>query len=150
MGKGTAQRDQKQIHATTQQRNQIRSCDQAAEQIRQRARTLARTAQGTGVQAGTIREQAMQLRQQFRTMQEAHSRLLESLDAEQRILLQEHIRNMEQIRERAGMQLSTIETESARSDPDRKRIAEQARELEQYMKEWQKQYREMNRRMITP
>lgn len=150
MGKGTLERDQKRIHATTQQRDQLRSCDRSADQVRKRARTLARTAQNAGAQAGAIREQTAQLRQQFRRMQEEHNRLLESLDAGQRAQLQEQIRNMQQLRERAEIQLSAIETESARSEPDRKRIAEQARKLEQHLEEWQRQYREMNRLMTTP
>lgn len=149
MGKGTLERDQKRIRATIQQRDQLRSCDRSADQVRKRARTLARTAQNAGAQAGAIGEQTTQLRQQFRSMLEEHNRLLESLDTEQRTRLQEQIRNMQAIRERVEIQLSAIETGSARSDPDRKRIAERARELEQHLKEWQRQYRTMNRQMVT-
>ncbi len=150
MGKGTVQRAQKHIHATTQQRDQIRACDQSADQIRQRARALARTAQRSGLQAGPMREQATQLRQQFHSMQQEHTRLMQSLDPEQRAALQDRIRNMEQLNERAEARLSTIESELGSTIPDGKRIAEQAREIERYMKDWQELYREMNKQMTTP
>ncbi|MCL6481680.1 MAG: hypothetical protein K6U02_08135 [Firmicutes bacterium] len=150
MGKGTVQRDQKRIYATTEQRNQIRTCNQSADEIRQRARELARTAQHSGWQAGSMREQVTRLRQQFRSLQEEHNRLMQGQDAEQRAVLQERIRNMEQLGERVEAELSTIEGELANTKPDGKRIAGHVREIERYMKEWQEQYREMHMRMPLP
>ncbi len=150
MGKGTMQRDQARIHATAQQRDQLRACDQSADQIRQRARDLARTAQRSGSQAEPMRAQATQLRQQFRSMQEEHNRLMQSLRPEQKTAWQERIRKMEQIREQAEAQLSSIEGELAHTYPDGRRIAERAREMERLMKAWQEQYREMNEQMTVP
>lgn len=129
MGKGTMQRDQ------------VRACDQFANQIRQRAHELARTAQRSGWQVEPMRALVTQLRQQFRSMQEEHNRLMQSLKPEQNIAWQERIRKMEQIREQAEAQLSSIEGELANTYPDGRCIAERAREMERLMKEWQEQYR---------
>jgi chromosome segregation ATPase len=143
MGKGTMQRDR--IRATDRQRDQIRTCDQSMDRVRTRARDMAKAAGGKNFDAEQARQQRTQLRNEVRTMEQEHARLMQGLGAEQREAAQEQIRTMDQNRERIHTRLQEMDRELAGEGPNGKRVAEQARAIEREMKQWQK----ANRKMAT-
>jgi hypothetical protein len=74
-------------------------------------------------------------------MQQEHDRFMQGLSDEQRAVLQDRIRKMDQARDRIHMQSQEMVQEMSQASPDRQRIATQAREMERAIKDWQKQYR---------
>jgi chromosome segregation ATPase len=139
------QRDR--IRATDQQRDQVRTCDQSMDRARSRARDMARAADGKGFNAEQARQQRNELRNEVRTMEQEHARLMRGLSGEQREALQEQIRNTEQNRERIQTRLQEMDQELAGEGPNGKRVAECARAVEREMKQWQETNRKMAEEM---
>jgi hypothetical protein len=74
-------------------------------------------------------------------MHQEHQRLMDGLSDEQKASVENHERLMKQECERMEAQFREMERELAGANPDRKRVAAQAREVERAMIEWQKQHR---------
>ena len=128
----------KRIKITRQQQQQIRSCDKLADSIRKQARKMAKGS-GKNLNPGQLNQQQVHLRNQIRQMEQEHERLMNGLDANQKQAWQEQIRKMNQLQQ----QLNTHQQEmdnGLKGNPDAKRYAGQAREMEQTMNEWRKQY----------
>jgi chromosome segregation ATPase len=142
-GQVTRQQDRDRIQATSQQRDRLRTCDQTADQLRTQARQMARDARGTQFNADHARQQRDQIRERLQTMQQEHEQLMTGLSTEQKEALQNRIQNMNQIRERVNTQLQQVDAELNQGSPDAKLVRERAQDIEQSMKEWQKQYRKM-------
>ena len=130
--------DQKRIHATTQQRDQIRTCDRLADGIRKQARKMQQNNKGK-FNADTARQQQGQIRDQIQTMKQEHERLVNGLDATQQQSWQEQIRNMNHLRQQLNLQMQQMDTE-LKANPDSKRVEERAREIERTMNSWRLQY----------
>jgi chromosome segregation ATPase len=130
-----------------QQRDRLRTCDQTAQQIRTQARQMARDARGSKFNANQARQQRDQLREQLQTMQREHEQLMSGLSTEQREALQNRIRNMDQLHEKVNIQLQQVDAQLNQDNPDGKLVRQHAREMEQSMKEWQKQYRKIQSEM---
>ena len=143
MGRGTMDRDRIRIHATDQQRDQYRTCDQSMDRIRTRARDMAKASSSPGFNADQARQNRDQLRNELRVMEQEHERLMQGLNGEQKEAIAEHHRNMEQIHQRINTRLQEMDQELAQATPNGQRAAEQARAIEREMKQWQKQHREM-------
>jgi len=137
------QRSQLRSQATDQQRQQYRTCDQSMERIRTQARDMARMSNGTTFNADQARQQREQLRDQVRTMDQQHQRMMQGLDNRQLTAVEQRTRAMNQIQERINSRLQNMDQELAKSSPDRKIIAEQARNVEREMQRYQQQYRDM-------
>jgi chromosome segregation ATPase len=67
------------------------------------------------------------------------------LSNEQREALQNRIQNMDQLHERVNTHLQQVDAELNQDSPDAKLVRQRARDMEQSMKEWQKEYRKMQR-----
>lgn len=104
---------------------------------------MAQAAKGAGFNSAELRQQHAQLHNQIRAMQEEHHRFMQGLREEQRAAMREHMREMERAQERVQTRLREMDEELKRPNPDRKRIAAQARKLEQAMNQCQEQYRKM-------
>jgi hypothetical protein len=135
---GSAQMEQKRIKATKQQRDQIRSCDKLADDVRKQARRMAKDS-GGNLNAGQLNQQQVHIRNQIRKMEQQHEQLMNGLDATQQQAWQEQIRNMNQLRQQLNLQQQQMDDE-LKTNPDAKRVAERAREMERTMNEWRKQY----------
>jgi hypothetical protein len=136
---GSADMEHKRIKATQQQRDQIRSCDKLADGIRKQARKMAK-ASGNKYNAEEATRQRNQIREQFTAMEQEHERLVNGLDSNQQQAWQEQVRTMNQLRQEVHSQLLQMNNEMGMTQPDAKRIAERAREIEQNMNSWRKQY----------
>jgi hypothetical protein len=136
---GSADMEHKRIKATQQQRDQIRSCDKLADGIRKQARKIAK-ASGNKYNAEEATRQRNQIREQFTAMEQEHERLVNGLDSNQQQAWQEQVRTMNQLRQEVHSQLLQMNNEMGMTQPDAKRIAERAREIEQNMNSWRKQY----------
>ena len=77
-----AQMEHKRIKATKQQRDQIRSCDKLADDIRKQARKMAKDS-GKQINYGQLNQQQVHIRNQIRKMEQEHERLMNGLDANQ-------------------------------------------------------------------
>lgn len=86
------QRDRLHTMATDQQRAEYRTCDQLADRIRTRARDMSKSANGKGLGVGAMRQQRDQLREQVRTMDEEHQRMMQGLNDDQRYAIQNRSR----------------------------------------------------------
>ena len=137
---GNTQREQKRIHATKQQRDQIRTCDRAADSIRKQARTMAKNT-GKKYSAAEANQQRNQIRDQIRTMDQEHERLMNGLDATQQQAWQEQIREMNQLRQQLNLRQQQMDSELRSPNPDANRVADHAREIEQTMNSLRTQYR---------
>ena len=133
-----AQMEHKRIKATEQQRDQIRSCDKLADDIRKQTRKMAKDS-GKNLNPGQLNQQQVHVRNQIRKMEQEHEQLMNGLDANQRQAWQEQIRNMNQLRQQLNLHQQQMDDE-LKGNPDAKRVAERAREMERTMNEWKKQY----------
>lgn len=143
---GNTERDQKRIHATTQQRNQIQTCDKTADGLRKQARTMSQ-AGGKKFNAGEANQQQSQIREGLRTMEQEHERLMKGLDPSQQQAWQERIRNMNQSRQQINAQMQQMDAELASPNPDAKRVTERAQEMERIMNNWRKEYKALSSEM---
>jgi hypothetical protein len=80
-------------------------------------------------------------------MLQQHDQLRQNLNNEQRTMLQNRLRLMEQQQERSNARLQEMDQELNQGKLDRNRIARQSREIEQAMNEWRDQYRKMSQEM---
>jgi chromosome segregation ATPase len=129
------------IHATDQQRDQLKACDQSAGQVRKQARALAAVAKSGGANNGDFMRQRDQLHEQIQAMQRDHQQFVSGLTSSQQASLADRIRAMDRDREQINSRIRQLDAELAKPDPQRKRIEEHAREIEKAMKDWQQQYR---------
>ena len=137
------QRNQLRSQATDGQREQYRTGNQSMERIRTQARDMARMSNGTTFNADQARQQRDQLRDQVRTMDQQNQRLMEGLDNQQRTAVEQRTRTMNQLQERINSRLQNMDQELAKTSPDRKRIAEEAQNVERETQRYQQQYRDM-------
>jgi hypothetical protein len=145
MPSGSGQMERKRIHATSQQRDQIRSCDRLADGIRKQARKMAQSSGNNFNPDEAIRQQS-QIRDQIRSMEQEHERLVNSLDATQQQAWQERIRNMSQSRDRLNLQQQQMET-ALKGSPSTKSISEHAREMERTVNNWRAEYSALSTEM---
>ncbi len=136
---GVGQKEQKRIHTTQQQRDQISSCNKLADGIQKQARKMAQTKSGN-FNVEDANQQRVQIRDQFQTMEQEHERLMNGLDAAQNQAWQKQIRNMDAFRQQLKMKLQEMDTELGSANPDSKRITERAKEMERIMNNWRKEY----------
>jgi len=132
------QMERKRVKATEQQRSQIRACDKLADDIRKQARNMASDS-GKKLNYGQLNQQQVHIRNQIRQMEQEHERLMKDLDANQQQAWQEQIRNMDRLRQQLNLSQQQMDDE-LKGNPDAKRVAERAREMERTMNEWRKQY----------
>lgn len=100
-------------------------------------------ANGTTFNADQARQQRDQIRDQVRTMDQQNQRLMQGLDTQQRAAIEQRTRSMNQLQERINSRLQNMDQELAKTSPDRKRIAEEARNVEREMQQYRQQYRDM-------
>ncbi len=143
MQAGRGDMDQKRIHATKQQRDQIRTCSEQADGIRKQVRKMAQTSEKK-FNADEARQQRDQIKNQIRAMEQEHERLMNALDAGQQQAWQEQIQNMNRLRQEVRSQFQRMDSELSPPNPDAVRVAERAREMEQTMKDWNKQYQTLH------
>lgn len=134
------QRDRLHTMATDQQRTEYRTCDELADRIRTRARDMSKSADGKGLSVGAMRQQRDQLREQVRTMDQEHQRMMQGLNDDQRDFIQNRSRTMEQIQSRINMRLQEMNQELAKENPDGKRISRMARDIERDMNRWRNEH----------
>lgn len=133
-----AQMEQKRIKATKQQRDQIRSCNMLADDVRKQARKMAKDS-GKKLNHGQLVQQQTHIRNQLRQIEQEQERLMNGLDKNQQQAWQEQIRNMNQLRQQMNVHQQQMDDE-LKGNPDARRVAERAREMERTMNEWKKQY----------
>jgi hypothetical protein len=133
-----AQMEHKRIKATTQQRDQIRSCDKLADDIRKQTRKMAKDS-AKSLNPGQLNQQQVHVRNQIRKMEQEHEQLMNGLDANQRQAWQEQIRSMNQLHQQLNLHQQQMDDE-LKGNPDAKRVAERAQQMERTMNEWRKQY----------
>ncbi len=141
---GIQDRRRPRIYVNNQQRDQYRICTQFANRVRSQAHNMVRFANSSGFNADRARQQRDQLRNEFRAMQREHNRFIHSLSEEQLGAMEDHIRKMNQARDRVNAGRQVMDEGFKQANLDRKHIAKQAREIERGMKEWQKQYHKMD------
>ena len=137
-GQGSVLREQKRIQSTQQQRDQIRNCDKLADGIRKQAQKMAKNS-GNKYNATEAARQQNQLREQIRTMQQEHEGLMNGLNANQKQGWNEQIRTMDQLQLQLRTHLQEMQAEQ-QANPDGKRNAERAREIERIMNGWKSEY----------
>ena len=94
--------------------------------------------------AGEAKQQQAKIREGVRAMEQEHERLMNGLDPAQQQALQERIRNMNQHREQINMELRNMDRELGAPNPDAKRVAERAQEMERVMNNWRKEYKALS------
>lgn len=137
------QRNQLRSQATNGQREQYRTANRSMERIHTQARDMARKSTGTTFNADQARQQRDQLRDQVRTMDQQNRGLMQGLDNQQRAAIEQRTQTMNQLQELINSHLRSMDRELAKTSPDRKRIAELARNLERDTQRYQQQYRDM-------
>ncbi len=136
---GSVQMERKRIQATTQQREQMRTCDRLANNIRRQARKMAQPTGGK-FNANEAGKQQGQIRDQVRALEQEHERLIDSFDATQKRDWQKQIKNINELRKQLNSQLQQMDAE-LKAGPDAGRVAEHARDVERTMDQWRMQYR---------
>jgi hypothetical protein len=136
-GQGTMEHKRVQIHS--EQRRQIRDCSKMADGIRKQARTMAKTS-GNKFNAEEARLQRNQIQTQLQTMNTEQERLMGGLDSGQQQALRERIQNMNQLQQQMNTQLRQMNSELDPPNPDPEKVSKQARNMEQTMERWRKEY----------
>jgi len=131
--------NRERIKATGQQRDQIRACDKLADGIRKQAREMSRISAGK-FNADQARRQQVGLREQVRAMEREHERWMQGLDAMQNQAWQGRIRELNRLRQQFNDHLQQMNQDLNTANPDARRIAERALEMERTMTEWRKHY----------
>jgi hypothetical protein len=136
---GGGQQEQKHIRATEEQRDQIKDCEKEAKNIRNQVQRMAQTPAGK-FNADEARRRMDQIQNQLRVMEQEHERLMNGLDESQRQAFGEQIQNANRLREEFQSRLRLMNSELGQPNPDPERVRERAREMEQTMKAWEKEY----------
>lgn len=137
---GAQQHDRQRTQTQARQQTRYQDCLDAASQARTQAQEISKRAKGKSFDADQARWQRDRLREHVRIMEQEHERVMQGVTQEQRERMEKRIREMDQSRERIETQLKAMDQELS-GDPDRDRIAEQARETAKAIKDWQKNYR---------
>jgi len=140
---GDTQRDQKRTRITTQQRQQVQTCDKSADGLRKQARKMSQ-ASGKKFNAAEANQQQSQIREGLRAMEQEQERLMNGLDPSQKQALQQRIGNMNQFREQMNVQTRLMDQELASPNADAQRVAERAQEMERIMNNWRKEYKALS------
>ncbi len=148
-GYGDIERERDRIHVSQKQRDQLRTCDRSADAVRDQARQMGKYGQGAAFNADKARQDRDRLQEQVRTMQQEHERLMQGMNPGQQQALESHIRNLNRLQERLNTRMQNLNGELGKADPDAKRVAEQAREMERVSKEWKEQYRSIQDRITV-
>lgn len=138
--RGVGQGERKQSRLGSQQRKQVRSCENAADGARKEARTMARTS-AKNFNVERAREQGSRLREQVQTMEQQHRQAMSGLDAAQTQEVQEQVRSMNTYRDQLRVRLEAMDRELAATAPDPTRVREEAQQVERIMTQWRDQYR---------
>ncbi|GAB4389562.1 MAG: hypothetical protein Kow0025_15700 [Thermodesulfovibrionales bacterium] len=146
-GRGPAMREMERVRLSERQKEHFRSARQTAERARSHAGSLAAAARGQGFSRAEGVGMRDALRQEFRAMEESHSRFMEGLGPEGRDALRSNERSIERERNEIRQRMRALDMELSKPEPDRDRVAEQAREIERRMSGWQEQYRAMESAM---
>ena len=72
------------------------------------------------------------------------AQLMNGLDSAQNQAWQEQIKNMNQFRQQANLQLQRMNTELNSANPDSKEIKSRAKEMERIMNNWRRDYNTMS------
>jgi hypothetical protein len=136
---GHGDMDQKRIHATQQQRDQIRDCSKQADSVRKQVRKMAQTSDNK-FNADEARRQRDQIQTQIRAMEQEHERLMNGLDANQQQAFKQQIQNMNRLQQETRSEFQRMNSELEPANPDAARVKERAREMEQTLKDWSKEY----------
>ncbi len=145
MQSGRGDMDQKRIHATQQQRDQIRTCSKQADEVRKQVRKMAQTSDKK-FNADEARGQRDQIRTQLQAMEQEHERLMNGLDPNQQQAFREQIQNMNRLQQTTRSEFQRMNSEMEQANPDATRVKERAREMEQAMKDWSKEYQALHSR----
>lgn len=135
------------IRASDQQRDQLRDCTQTAARIRQQARDMEQLTRSKTFDAARARQQRDQMREQFRTMEQEHQRLINSMSQDQRNTLHNRLKEMDQIRQRVNSQFGQLDMELALTGPSAKEVRSRAEKISKEMNRWKSQYRAMESEM---
>ena len=137
-------RQRKHIQATENQQNQLRSCVNSGMRAHKQVQNLAQVAAGSDFNPGQARQLRDQLRNEVQTMQQEHHRFRQSLSGDQREEIGVPLQEMSRAEERMNMRLKAMDQELAKANPQADYVAEQARETERAVQEWQEQVKIIN------
>lgn len=139
--------DRQRIRASDQQRDQLRDCTQTADRIRRQARDMDQLTRSKTFDASRARQQRDQMREQFRSMEQEHERLVNGMSQDQRNALRKQMEETNQIRQRVNNQFGKLDMELAQTDPNAKKVRERAQQISKEMNRWKSQYRSMESQM---
>ena len=114
-----------------------------ADGIRKQARTMAQTS-GHTFNAEEARQQRNQIQTQLQTMNKEQEQLMQGLSSGQRQALGERIQNMNQLQQQMNTQLRQMNSELDPPNPDSEKVSKQARNMEQTMDKWRKEYKALS------
>jgi hypothetical protein len=140
---GRGDMDQQRIHATKEQRDQIRTCSKQADEIGKQVRKMAQTSDKK-FNADEAQQQRDRIQTQLRVMEQEHERLMNGLDPNQQQTFKEQIQNMNRLRQQTRSEFQQMNSELEPANPNAARIKERAREMEQTMKDWSKEYQTLH------
>ncbi len=94
--------------------------------------------------ADEARRQRDQIRTQLQAMEQEHERLMNGLDPNQQQAIREQIQNMNRLQQATRSEFQRMNSEMEQANPDAARVKERAREMEQAMKDWSKEYQALH------
>lgn len=144
---GTRDQQEKRIHTTDQQRDQHKTCTDSADRLRRQSGEISQLTQGSNFDLSQAREQRDRLHDETRILTKEHDRFMKNLSAEQRSVMGEEFQKMDKSRDRLEERLQAMDQQLDQANPDRNRINERARELEEAVEAFQRQHREMGSQM---
>jgi hypothetical protein len=140
---GKSDRIRDRIHLTTEQRDRFRDTRQAADRLRDQSRALRQMTDRRSFRPDDARLQRDRVRDQVHAALQEHDRMMQGFSEGDRRLLQDRSRELDRSRQRMETCLENLDRQLGNADPDRRRVATEARELHRATGEWQKQQRKM-------
>lgn len=132
MGSGLGTRDEQRlrIHATDQQRQQLRDCTKSADRIRTRAREITRQFRNASVTPAQAMQWREQLRNDLQAMNENYELFMNDLSEEQQLAAQQTIEQIEQSRTQLLEFAELLDNELIAPELQHDRIRDQAQDTE--------------------
>ena len=131
---------QREPEAHPPQHPQVRAGVETAGRVQQRARDLEKHAAGGGSLKTLMRDRD-RIREQIHDLEQAHDRWKSGLGEQDRLRLQDPLKEMDQQRDRLRIHLRDLNTALAAPTPDRSRIQELARQIVRETDNWRTAWR---------
>ncbi len=127
---GQGQMNRQKVQANNQQRQQLQTCTESTERLRNRIRQMARISVKQPLTADQAKLWREQLQQEMQQMTQDQEQLNTSLTEEQKTATKEETKTIQDTTEKLDQLADAVEMELALENPDPEKVKETAKKME--------------------